>query len=146
HIVEPFKPYGIKEENISWILYDKDTKETAKKKIEAADIIFLPGGAPDLFIERLKQYDLIEFLRNQDKIFMGPSAGTMIQLNWFHISPDPDYKKFMMWDGLGLIKDFGVEVHYNRRRQQKKAIRRVSHMDERPIYAFLEEGYMILEN
>lgn len=147
HILTPLLNYGIKEENVNWIIYDKDTIESAKAKIETADIIFLPGGAPDLFVERLKKYDLLEYLKNlTNKIFMGPSAGTMIQFNWFHISPDYDYKKFMLSEGLDLIRDFGVEVHYRRRRKQKKGIRRVSHLDERPIYTIHEDGLMILEN
>ena len=74
---------------------------------------------------------------------MGPSAGTMIQFDTFHISKDHDYKKFSIHKGLGFIKDFGVEVHFRRRRQQKKAIRKMSHLNPRPIYVIEEPGMMI---
>ena len=37
-------------------------------------------------MERLKEYDLIDYLKSLDKVFMGPSAGSMIQFDWFHIS------------------------------------------------------------
>ncbi len=146
HILEPLLVYGIKAENVSWIIYNKDNEKDAKKKIDQADIIFLPGGAPDLFHERLKQYNLVDYLSQQDKTFMGPSAGTMVQFNWFHISKDRDYKKYMISDGIGLVAGFGVEVHFRRRKQQKKSIRRVSHYNERPVYTIHEEGFMILKN
>lgn len=146
HIVNPLLSYGIKEKNISFVLYQKDTKEEAIKKIDEADIIFLPGGAPDLFIKRLEEYDLVTYLKKQNKIFMGPSAGSMIQFNWFHISKDRDYHKFGIYDGLGLIEDFGIEVHFNKRKQQKKGLRRVSHYHDRIVYTILETGIMIIED
>lgn len=146
HIVEPLLTYGVKEENISFVLYNKDSSKEAKNKINDADIIFLPGGAPDLFMERLKEYDLIDYLKSLDKVFMGPSAGSMIQFDWFHISKDKDYNKFSINEGLGLISGFGVEVHFNRRKQQKKGLRRVSHYNDRPVYVVKETGLMILED
>lgn len=147
HIIEPFLRYGLKEENFDFILYNHTSKEDAKKIIDNADIVFLPGGAPDLFFERLEEYNLVDVIRNLDnKIVMGPSAGTMVQFNWFHISKDYDYKKYMLSDGLGLINDFGVEVHFRRRKQQKKSIRRVSHFNPRPIYTITDDGFMILED
>lgn len=146
HVLNPFLIYGVDPFNVSFIIYDKDTKITARKKIEAADIIFLPGGAPDKFYQRLVKYDLIDLIKASNKIIMGPSAGTMVQFNWFHISKDSDYKKFQISEGLGLISDFGVEVHYQRRKQQKKGIRKTSLMDQRPIYVIEEPGFMILED
>ncbi|HEY8406329.1 MAG TPA: Type 1 glutamine amidotransferase-like domain-containing protein [Acholeplasma sp.] len=146
HIIEPLMNLGILEEDIDWIIYHKDTKDEAIKKLKKADIIFLPGGAPDLFIKRLIELDILDTLKSLDKIIMGPSAGTMIQFDTFHISKDHDYKKFSIHEGLGFIKDFGVEVHFRRRRQQKKAIRKMSHLNPRPIYVIEEPGMMILEN
>lgn len=146
HIVEPLLTYGIPEDQIEFVLYKKDSKEDALKKIQEADILFLPGGAPDKFMERLKEYELLDALKSFDGIIMGPSAGTMIQFNWFHISKDRDYKKYSINSGIGYLNDFGVEVHYNRRKQQKKSIRRVSHYHDRPVYVIEETGLMILKD
>ena len=146
HIIEPFLELGLNEDNFSWVVYNKDSREAAINKIDRADVIFLPGGAPDLFVARLKEQGLFEHLKKSDKIMMGPSAGTMIQFDQFHISKDYDYKKFSIHEGLGFIKDFGVEVNYRRRKQQKKGIRRMSHLDPRPIYVVNEDGMMILED
>ena len=33
---------------------------------------------------------------------MGPSAGSMVQFNWFHISKDRDYKAYQLSDGIRL--------------------------------------------
>src|SRR5690554_4541714 len=103
HIVEPLLVYGINPKNISWIMYKKDTLHSAHQKLKEADIIFLPGGAPDLFYQRLVEYDLIDLIKASNKIVMGPSAGTMVQFDWFHISKDKDYKKYQLSDGIGLI-------------------------------------------
>lgn len=146
HIVEPLLVYGINPKNISWIMYKKDTLHSAHQKLKEADIIFLPGGAPDLFYQRLVEYDLIDLIKASNKIVMGPSAGTMVQFDWFHISKDKDYKKYQLSDGIGLINAFGVEVHFNRRVQQKKSLRRTSHYHQRPIYVIHEPGFMILEH
>ncbi|WP_025724648.1 Type 1 glutamine amidotransferase-like domain-containing protein [Acholeplasma granularum] len=145
HILEPLLVYGIKPEQVQWVIYKKDDIESAKRKVEESDIIFLPGGAPDLFYKRLYEYDLISSIKNSS-IVMGPSAGTMVQFNWFHISKDYDYKKYQLSDGIGLISDFGVEVHFKRRKQQKKSLRRVSHYNKRPVYTIEEPGFMILED
>jgi len=146
HILEPLLVYGIDPKNVEWVLYKKDTKTSALKKVKDADIIFLPGGAPDKFYKRLVEYELIDAIQTSNKIVMGPSAGTMVQFNWFHISKDRDYKKYQLSDGIGLIKEFGVEVHWNRRKQQKKSLRKTSHYHERPIYVIHEPGFMILED
>ena len=146
HILEPFLSYGIHPDNVSWVIYKKDTADSAIKKVSDADIIFLPGGAPEKFYNRLVEYNLVYAIKNSNKVVMGPSAGTMVQFNWFHISKDRDYKKYQISDGIGLIEDFGVEVHYNRRKQQKKSLRRTSHFHERPIYVIYEPGFMIIED
>jgi len=146
HVIEPLLVYGIDPKNISWVYYKKDSKDSALKKVKDADIIFLPGGAPEKFYQRLVQYELIDAIKMSDKIVMGPSAGTMVQFDWFHISKDKDYKKYQLSDGIGLLNDFGIEVHFNRRIQQKKSLRRTSHLNDRPIYVIYEPGFMIIEN
>jgi len=120
NIIEAFKNiysrYGIND--ISIINYYSDTKESALNKINNADIVVLPGGAPDQFMNRLNEFDLIDKSLYENKIIIGSSAGAMIQLDVFHISPDRDYKKYSIHNGLGLLKNIKVEVHYNKRLKQ----------------------------
>ena len=53
-IVNSFTAYGIPEENVSFINYFADTKESAQEKIENADIVYFLGGLPDRMMERIK--------------------------------------------------------------------------------------------
>ena len=89
-IVGGFTAYGIPEENVSFINYFTDTKETAAQKIKKADIIYFLGGLPDRMMDRIKEFDLYDILMQHDGILMGYSAGAVIQLAEYHLSPDDD--------------------------------------------------------
>lgn len=143
-MINCFATYGIGEKQISWLNYFLDEKATFIEKIKAADILYFPGGAPDLMMQRIVEKDILEPLASFDKIIIGPSAGAMIQNDYFHISPDADYQNFSMHKGLGYIKDFGYEVHFRRRKKQKKAIRKVSHIMKRPLYTIPDDGAIIV--
>ena len=49
--------YGIQEENISFLNWFKDTKETAARTVEMADIVYFLGGLPDRMMERIRAYN-----------------------------------------------------------------------------------------
>ena len=51
----------------------------------------LTGGAPDLMMKRIKEKKLKKLIKNYKGIMIGYSAGAMIQLDSYHISPDEDY-------------------------------------------------------
>ena len=54
-IVGGLAAYGIAEENITFIHYFADTKESAKNKIQCADIVYFLGGLPDKMMDRIKE-------------------------------------------------------------------------------------------
>lgn len=141
---EMFLNLGIK--SYTWIHYHVDSKDDAIKKIKEADIIYFPGGAPDLMMIRIYEYGLEEVLKDQNKIYMGSSAGAMIQKDIFHISPDNEYHKFMIVEGLGLLSGFHFDVHYRRRNKQKSAIKKVHRNTKEDIYAIMDDGMMIIDN
>ena len=144
-MIDTFAPYGITENHISWINYYKDTKETAIKKIKEADIIYFPGGAPDLMMERIHAFGLIEAIESFNKTYIGSSAGAMIQLENYHISKDNEYPSFSYEKGLHLLKDISIEVHYRRRKKQKSALRKVFRAYQHPIFAIPDDGALIIE-
>ena len=111
-IVDGFTAYGISEENISFINYFTDTKESAKEKIENADIVYFLGGLPDRMMERIKEFELRDILMRHNGIVMGYSAGAVIQLAEYHLSPDEDYPEFGYYEGLPYLNDFYLEVHF----------------------------------
>ena len=83
-VATPFISYGIKEENIDWINYFKDTRENAKAKIRNSNVIFFTGGLPDItgglpdkMMKRLIEFDLVHELENFTGVVIGSSAGAI---------------------------------------------------------------------
>ena len=146
-IVGGFTAYGIHEENISFVNYFADTKESAKQKIETADIIYFLGGLPDRMMDRIKEFDLQDVLMKHQGIVMGYSAGAVIQLAEYHLSPDDDYPEFGYYEGLPYLKDFYLEVHYEETASQKAAIEKVIAERKKTVYATaLMKGAILVDN
>lgn len=145
-IIEPFLYYGIKEANIKWINYYKDTIKSAKAKLRNSNIIFFTGGFPDKLKSRLNDFHLIDKLENYGGIIIGSSAGAMIQIAEYHITPDEDYNKFKYSRGLNIIKDFGIEVHYQGAEVQNKSIEKVLNEKKEIVYAITDNGGIIYDN
>lgn len=146
-IVGGFTAYGIPEKNVSFINYFTDTKESAKQKIEAADIVYFLGGLPDRMMDRIKEFDLQDTLMKHQGIVMGYSAGAVIQLAEYHLSPDDDYPEFGYYDGLPYLKDFYLEVHYEGTASQKAAIEKVIAERQKTVYATsLMKGAILVDN
>lgn len=146
-IVGGFTAYGISEDNITFVNYFKDTKESAIQKIENADILYFTGGCPDRMMDRIMEFDLADVLRKHKGIVMGYSAGAVIQLSEYHLSPDKDYKEFQYYDGLGYIDDFYLEVHYEGTAVQDEAIQRVIAERGKTVYAtVVRSGAILVDN
>lgn len=104
--------YGIQEENISFLNWFKDTKETAARTVEMADIVYFLGGLPDRMMERIRALELYDVLLTHDGNAMGYSAGALVQLAEYHLSPDTDYPRFTYQKGIPYLHGFYLEVHY----------------------------------
>ena len=122
--VSPFSRYGIPEDHIQWINYYTDSKSKAAELIRGADILYLPGGLPDQMMERIDEFDLKNMLLQFQGVVLGYSAGALIQLEEYHLSPDQDYPEFTYFKGLPLLNGFYLEVHYEENEVQNKAIQR----------------------
>lgn len=146
-IIGGLRSYGIPERNITFVNYFEDTKESAAQKIEKADIIYFLGGLPDRMMDRIKEFELYDILMNHNGIVMGYSAGAVIQLSEYHLSPDDDYPKFQYYKGLPYLNDFYLEVHYEGTEIQNNAIRRVITERGKPVYATaFEAGAILIDN
>lgn len=77
---------------------------------------------------------------------IGSSAGAMIQIAEYHITPDEDYDKFKYSRGLNIIKDFGIEVHYEARDIQKQSIEKLLNEKKDLVYAITNNGGLIFDN
>ncbi len=145
-IATSFEVFGIDRKQILWIDYYKDSKEEAIKKLNEADIIYLPGGAPDEMMQRIIEKDLLDTLKSLDKTFIGVSAGTMIQFKDYYIAPDKEYPSFSEEKGLGLVDGFYAEVHFRRRNKQKKAIKKVWKKYHKDMYVIPDDGCIIVDD
>lgn len=143
-IDEMFLDFGITD--VKWIYYFNMSKEEMIKIIEEADILYLPGGAPDLMMERIIEKDILSEISSFNKIVIGSSAGAMIQLSNYHISPDNEYFKFSEHEGLGFIDSIFIEVHYAKRKKQKSSMRKMRKKYLKPIYTIPDNGMVIIEN
>lgn len=146
-ITSGFNAYGVPESNITFVNYFADTKESAAKKIEKADIVYFPGGLPDRMMDRIREFDLYDSLMKHNGIVMGYSAGAVIQLSEYHLSPDEDYPKFQYYNGLPYLNDFYVEVHYKGTDVQNESIRRVMAERGKTVYATgFKAGAILVDN
>lgn len=146
-IVGGLTAYGISEDSIDFLNYFTDSKETAKQKIENADILYFLGGLPDRMFERIKELDLYDTIVNHKGIIMGYSAGALIQLSEYHLSPDDDYPEFSYYEGLGYLDDFYLEVHYEGTDIQGASIRRVIKERGKTVYAtHLGKGAIVVDS
>ena len=134
-LVDPLMEFGIPEENISFVNYFADTKESAAKIIQNADILYFTGGLPDAMMDRLAEFELLDILADFDGLVLGCSAGAMIKLQEYHITPDWDYPEFGYYKGLPWLRDFYVEVHYEQTDLQKECIHKVLRERGKPVYA-----------
>ncbi|HAX03059.1 MAG: hypothetical protein A2Y45_06465 [Tenericutes bacterium GWC2_34_14] len=143
-MVNSFSPYGIGEDQLLFINYYQDTKESAIKKIKEADILYFPGGAPDQMMRRIKEKGIQEAIESHKKIYIGSSAGAMIQFKDYYISIDADYPSFRYEEGLDLLKGFFLETHYRRRKTQKAGMRKVFRAHKMPIITCPDDGAVVV--
>ena len=146
-LVDPFAAFGVPVENISFVNYFADTKQTAAQKVKQADILYFTGGLPDAMMDRLYEFGLVEILKNFDGVVLGCSAGAMIQLEEYHITPDQDYPAFGYYQGLPWLKDFYLEVHFEDTLEQRISIFKVLQERQKPLYAMRHNSAaMIIDN
>ena len=133
-VVDAFEKFGVPRENISFINYFTDTKESARQKIENADVIYFTGGLPDRMMDRIKEFELEDTLKAFDGTVIGYSAGAVIQLKEYHLYPDGDYNDYAYYEGLGCIDSLYLEVHYEYKPEQDESIRRCLAERSLPVY------------
>lgn len=146
-ITKSFGYYGVDEKNIVVVDYFNDTKERAANKIRWADIVYFPGGLPHKITERSEELGIYKLLADFDGIVMGNSAGALVQLENYHLSPDRDYPEFTYYKGFSYLKNFYLEVHYTESEVQRDSIKRVLQEKKKPVYAMsIMAGGIIVNN
>jgi peptidase E len=139
-----FLSYGITK--ISYIHFYDSNHEAKKNLIKKATVLYFPGGAPDLMLKRLKDHGLTEAITSFKGHTIGSSAGAMIHFERTHIYKDKEYRSFKWLEGLNFIKDFDISVHYRRRIQQKKALRKVRRENQLKTYVIPDDSAIIVDH
>ena len=97
-------------------------------------------------MDRLAEFELLDALQSFDGLVLGCSAGAMIQLREYHITPDWDCPEFGYYNGLPWLNDFYIEVHYEETQLQKDCIQRVLRERGKPVYAIHHDrGALIVQ-
>lgn len=110
---KPFKKFNVTKDNF-YIVSPTDDVDIVRAKFKYADVILLSGGAMESLEILLKEFDLWNLIKIVDKHIIGVSAGALIQLDKYNITPyiDVDYDYYDTCTGLGLLKDVRLIVHY----------------------------------
>ena len=115
-------------------------------KIKNSNVLVLPGGNPEMFYNKVVKYHLLEVIKNYDKVVIGESAGTELQLNSYFITAKNNYyKKFAWYKGFGIIADpFYMDVHSSNNYRYLNKLQKTSNEKNKNVYAIYDDGAIIL--
>ena len=144
NILRPFIAYGYAESEISWLNpYDESNHV---QQVKDADLLFFTGGMPEKAIKRMGELGIVDAVKTFHGVVMGASAGAMLQLETYHITPDEDYGEYGVWQGLALVKGLDLEVHYLATDIQRQCTDRAVKELGLPVYQMWHEGGLLIEN
>ena len=119
----PFKDFGVKEDNF-YIVHPTDDKEDIQNLFREADVIVLLGGFMEVLEQTLKHFDLWDIMKVTGKHVIGTSAGAFIMLDKYIVTPYVDmyYNDYYTAEGLGLLKNCRLLVHWDKNRDEHQEI------------------------
>lgn len=146
-LLPAFHYYGIPAEQVRLVNWFDDNPITAREKIQNSHVLFFTGGWPEHMMYRLRILELVEQIESFPGIIMGCSAGAMIQLEQYHVTPFPQdgYYEFCYMRGLKMLRDFYIEVHYMETELQHQSIRRVRQEKKKPVFALYNDGGLLIQ-
>ena len=144
NILRPFLAYGYAEEEVAWLNpYDGSNHV---EQVCNAELLFFTGGMPEKAIARMVELGIVDVVKNFRGTVMGASAGAMLQLETYHITPDEDYDNYGIWHGLGLVRGLDLEVHYLATDLQRECTKRAVKELGLPVYQMWHEGGLLIED
>ena len=143
--VENLIKLGINENNVIILNCYRDSTNYMKDKIKEADILVLPGGNPEMFYNKVISSNILDDIRNFNKIIIGASAGTELQLKEYFITAKNNYyKKFSWYKGFNVIDNqFYIDVHTSNNYRYLNKLRKVAKETNRKVYAIYDDGAII---
>ena len=144
NILRPFLSYGYSEREITW-LNPYDGSDHAEL-VRNSDLLFFTGGMPEKAIARMAELGIVGTVQAFKGTVMGASAGAMLQLETYHVTPDEDYAQYGVWEGVGLVKGIDLEVHYLATALQNECTARAASETGLPVYQMWHEGGLLIDN
>lgn len=141
NILRPFAAYDMQTD---WLNYFDDRDKIAQ--ISNADVLFFCGGMPEKAIARMNELGITQAVKDFGGVVAGASAGAMLQLAEYHVTPDEDYDSYGLWRGLGLVTGLDLEVHYLDTDLQNQCTRRAIADLGLPVYQIWHEGGLLVQS
>lgn len=137
-----FSKIGIDFNNILSI-DGRNTMEEAKSIIKNSDIVFFMGGSPELQMNFLNEYELVESIQ-YTKIVVGVSAGSMNQGS--RVVYKDDFDNYVIKDYKGLnLTNINIFPHYDINNQEcLDEVEEVSKINS--IICLPNESFIYIEN
>ena len=91
-------------------------------------------------------YDLEikNLIRDYEGVVIGVSAGAMVQLDLYHLTPEDGYE-YQYQEGLGMLGGFDVEVHYEEDLRHIEAIIRTLEDTGRAVVAMDNQSGLLID-
>jgi len=89
-----------------------ESSEQIAEKAERSDLIYLPGGLTTVLVERIRNKNVDDLLRNYPRVIVGRSAGALALCKECILTRNRDNPVTMIIAGIRLV-DFRIKVHYN---------------------------------
>ena len=140
------KELGIQKKNIIICNCYRDSREKLLEILKLVDVIFLPGGNPEMMFKKVvHDTELLYILKHTDKIVIGESAGTELQLRRYFITAKNNYYKyFAFYDGFGILNDpFYLDVHSINNKNYLNKLQQVSMETKKDVYAIYDGGAIL---
>lgn len=119
-------------------------KVEAKEYINNSNIVYLMGGDPLNEMESIKNYDLVDFLKEKEGITIGISAGSMNQASIVAYKTENKEDEIISYEGLGLT-DISIYPHLDfKNHDLLKEVFEVS--KENKIIVLPNESFIRIEN
>ena len=140
-IMAPFRNYRIPDSSVVWFDQYRETTDTAIRKIQDADIIFLTGSNPDHMMLKIQELKIAEALLCFDGIIIGDTYGSAIMMDRF----DSLYE----WEdeernGLGLLRGFALESNYVEDESHLKRLIHDIEVKGKAVFAYPKNGGVLI--
>ena len=128
-----------------------DSFEKLEGKVQSSDIVYLPGGDPDILMKRIRKKGVDSLLNRYKRVIIGNSAGSLLLCKkYVVIRGQGESSKTRLIQGLGIV-DFGVTVHYKSAvehysgNEPDKELKALSKRTSMKIYAIPERGALVYD-